>query len=186
VEYDRPMASDRLARILAPEYTDGLSELTLDEVRSRRAECQEVELGLSYARRLVQGRLDIIHAELTRRGAGEGPSDAGELVDRLKEGEMLGDQARPAGFGRLPTLMAPDEASDEFSSEIDEVADAESLASLPELDDEVVRKLADQLTALERSLSDRRRQVFDRIDAFQGEIVARYKSGSADPDQLLS
>ena len=180
------MASDRLARILAPEYADGLAELSLDEVRSRRTECQEVELGLSYARRLVHGRLDIIPAELERRGAGEGPSDAAGLVDRLKEGEMLGDQARPAGFGRLPTLMAPDEASDEFSSEIDEVADAESLANLPELDDEVVRKLADQLTTLERSLSDRRRQVFDRIDAFQGEIVNRYKSGSADPDQLLS
>ena len=180
------MSSDRLARILAPDYTEGLAELSLDEVRARRTECQEVELGLSYARRLVQGRLDIIHAELERRGAGEGPSDAGALVDRLKEGEMLGDQTRPAGFGRLPTLMAPDEASDEFSSEIDEVADAESLADLPELEDGVVRKLADQLTALERSLSDRRRQVFDRIDAFQGEIVNRYKSGSADPDQLLS
>jgi hypothetical protein len=179
------MSSDRLARILAPDYATGLGELTLDEVRSRRHECQEVELGLSYARRLVQGRLDIIHAELERRGSGGGPSDASEIVDRLKEGQMLGDQARPPGFGRLPTLMAPDEASDEFSSEIDEVADAESLADLPELDDQVVRNLADQLTTLERSLSDRRRQVFDRLDAFQGEIVNRYKSGAADPESLL-
>ena len=184
--YDRSMSSDRLARILAPDYVEGLADLRLDEVRARRTECQEVELGLSYARRLVQGRLDIIHAELERRGAGEGRSDAGALVDRLKEGEMLGDQARPPGFGRLPTLMAPDEASDEFSSEIDEVADADSLANLPELSDEVVAKLADQLTTLERSLSDRRRQVFDRIDAFQAEIVNRYKSGSANPDELLS
>src|SRR5206468_1039154 len=111
---------------------------------------QEVELGLSYARRLVQGRLDIIHAELERRQGGGGRSDAGELVDRLKEGEMLGDQTRPPGFGRLPTLMAPDEASDEFSHEIDEVADAESLAKLPELADDVITKLAEQLTALER------------------------------------
>jgi hypothetical protein len=180
------MSSDRLDRILAPDYAAGLAELRLDEVRARRSECQEVELGLSYARRLVQGRLDIIHAELERRGAGGGRSDAGELVDRLKEGEMLGDQTRPPGFGRLPTLMAPDEASDEFSSEIDEVADADSLANLPELSDEVVGKLADQLTALERSLSDRRRQVFDRIDAFQAEIVNRYKTGTANPDELLA
>ncbi|MDQ3107002.1 MAG: hypothetical protein M3Q68_04275 [Actinomycetota bacterium] len=179
------MPSDRLARILADSYADGVGDLSLDEVRTRRTECQEVELGLSYARRLVQGRLDIIHGELERRGTGAGRSDAGELVDRLKEGEMLGDQTRPAGFGRLPTLMAPDEASDEFSSEIDEVADADSLANLPELADEVVRKLADQLTTLERSLSDRRRQVFDRIDAFQAEIVNRYKTGTADPEQLL-
>ena len=180
------MSSDRLARILAPDYAAGLGDLALDEVRARRSECQEVELGLSYARRLVQGRLDIIHGELERRGSGRGPSDAAAIVDRLKEGEMLGDQARPPGFGRLPTLMAPDEASDEFSSEIDAVADAESLADLPELSDDVIRRLAEQLTALERSLSDRRRQVFDRIDAFQAEIVDRYKTGAADPDQLLA
>ncbi len=180
------MSSDRLERILADDYTEALADLTIDEVRARRHECQEVELGLSYARRLVQGRLDIIHAELEQRGAGEGRSDPGDIVDRLKGGEMLGDQSRPSGFGRLPTLMAPDEASDEFSTEIDEVADADSLANLPELSDEVVRKLADQLTSLERSLSDRRRSVFDRIDAFQAEVVRRYKSGAADPGELLS
>jgi hypothetical protein len=179
------MSSDRLDRILAPDYASDLGGLDLAEVRARRSECQEVELGLSYARRLVQGRLDIIHAELERRGSGSGRSDAGEIVDRLKEGEMLGDQARPPGFGRLPTLMAPDEASDEFSAEIDEVADADSLANLPELGDDTIRQLAEQLTALERSLSDRRRHVFDRIDAFQAEIVNRYKTGSADPNELL-
>ncbi|HVF31586.1 MAG TPA: hypothetical protein VM933_01005, partial [Acidimicrobiales bacterium] len=152
----------------------------------RRAECQEVELGLSYARRIVQGRLDIIHAELERRGTGAGPSDASDLVDRLKEGEMLGDHSRPAGFGRLPTLMAPDVASDEFSTEIDEIADPDSLANLPELDDQAIANLADQLTDLERSLSERRRLVFDRIDTFQAEIVNRYKTGSANPDELLT
>jgi hypothetical protein len=180
------MASDRLERILADDYAAGLSDLPMDEVRSRRAECQEVELGLSYARRIVQGRLDIIHAELERRSEGGGRSDPSDLVDRLKEGEMLGDQGRPAGNGRLPTLMAPDVESDEFSSEIDAIAHPDSLANLPELGDEVVRKLADELTELERSLSERRRRVFDRIDAFQAEIVNRYKTGSANPDELLA
>jgi hypothetical protein len=180
------MSSDRLERILADDYTAGTGELTLEDVRARRAECQEVELGLSYARRIVQGRLDIIHAEAERRATGAGRSEASDLVDRLKEGEMLGDHGRPAGFGRLPTLMAPDVASDEFSTEIDEIADPDSLANLPELSDEVLSKLADQLTELERSLSERRRQVFDRIDVFQAEIVDRYKSGSANPDELLA
>jgi len=179
------MPSDRLAQILADDYAAGLDDLSLDDIRARRAECQEVELGLSYARRLVQGRLDIIHGELERRGAGAGRSDAAALVDRLKGGQLLGDQGRPPGFGRLPTLMAPDEAGEEFAVEIDEVADADSLANLPELSDEVITKLAGQLTTLERSLSDRRRAVFDRIDAMQAEIVNRYKTGVADPDELL-
>ena len=180
------MASERLERILADDYTVGLRDLSMDDVRVRRAECQDVELGLSYARRIVQGRLDIIHAELERRGEGGGPSDASSIVDRLKEGEMLGDHGRPAGNGRLPTILAPGIESDEFSSEIDEIADPESLANLPDLSDEVVRKLADQLTALERSLSERRRRVFDRIDVFQAEIVNRYKTGTANPDELLA
>ena len=180
------MASDRLERILADDYAAGAGGLSLDEVRARRAECQEVELGLSYARRIVQGRLDIIHAELERRGSGAGRSDASDLVDRLKEGEMLGDQGRPSGNGRLPTLMAPDVATDEFCGEIDHIADAESLANLPELSDAAITNLADQLTDLERSLSERRRRVFDRIDTFQAEIVNRYKTGSANPDELLT
>ena len=179
------MPSDRLDRVLAPEYTEGLDSLSLDEVRARRTECQEVELGLSYARRLVQGRLDIIHAELERRAAGGGPSDASDLVDRLKDGSILSEHTRTPGFGRLPTLMAPDEAAAEFAREIDEVADAESLANLPELPDGVVTKLAENLSALERSLSDRRKQVHERIDALQAQIVRRYKSGTADPNQLL-
>lgn len=179
------MSSERLERILADDAT-GVAVLSMDELRAKRSEYQEVELGLSYARRIVQGRLDIIHGELERRRSGGGRSDAGQIVDRLKEGAMLGDHARPAGYGRLPSFLAPDETSDEFSSEIDQIADPDSLANLPELSDEVVDKLADQLTALERSLSDRRRQVFDRIDVYQAEIVNRYKTGSANPDELLA
>jgi hypothetical protein len=180
------MPSERLDRVLADDYVAGLDALPLEEIRIRRGECQEVELGLSFARRLVQGRLDIIHAELERRGQGGGPSDASALVDRLKEGGLLGDQERPAGFGRLSSMLAPTGGEDEFTAEIDEVAGPDDLANLPELSDDVVGKLADRLSTLERSLSDRRRQVFDCIDAFQHEIVRRYKTGSANPEELLS
>ena len=178
--------SARLDRVLADDYVAGLEALDLAEIRNRRAECQEVEVGLSYARRIVQGRLDIIHAELERRSAGEGRSSSSDLVDRLKEGEMLGDHARPAGFGRLPTLLEPGADSDEYLAEADEVAHQESLSSLPDLADDDVQELSDQLGDIERKLSDRRRLVFDRIDALQAEIVRRYKSGAATADSLLT
>jgi hypothetical protein len=178
--------SDRLARILADTYLAGLEDLDLDEVRVRRTESQEVEVALSYARRrIVQGRLDIIHAELERRAMGDGRSTTSDLVDRLKEGEMLSEHARPPGFGRLPTLMAPGDASDEFLVEADAVLAHDSLGNLADHGDDEIRELADQLTDIERSLSERRRLVFDRIDAFQHEIVRRYKS-AADPSSLLA
>jgi hypothetical protein len=178
--------SDRLDRVLAAGYVDGVDALDLDEVRSRRAECQEVEVGLSFARRIVQGRLDIIHAEIERRSSGGGPSSAGELVDRLEKGEMIGDHARPPGFGRLPTVIAPGSESDEFLAEADAVADADSLGNIADLDDATLARISDELGEVERSLSKRRRHVFDRIDVFQAEIVRRYKTGAADPDSLLA
>jgi hypothetical protein len=180
------MSSDRLARILGDDYLAELERLPLSEVRARRGECQEVEVALSYARRMVQGRLDIIHSEIERRSGGGGPSDASQLVDRLKDGEMLADHARPPGFGRLPTLMEPGDESVEFLAEADELAHHEALSALPDLTDEEVRSLGDELERIERTLSDRRRNVFDRIDALQAEIVRRYKSGAATADSLLS
>jgi len=178
--------SDRLDHVLADEYVAGVDALDLNEVRARRAECQEIEVGLSYARRIVQGRLDIIHAELERRASGSGRSSTSEIVDRLEKGEMLGDHARPPGFGRLPTVMDPGSGSDEFLAEADAVAGAELLADLAELDDAAVGDLAERLGEVERSLSHRRRLVFERIDVFQGEIVRRYKTGAANPDSLLA
>ena len=180
------MSSDRLGAVLADDYVAGVEQLSLDEVRSRRHECQELEVALSYARRIVQGRLDIIHAELERRASGSGRSDASDLVDRLKEGEILGDHARPPGLGRLPTLMEPGEESDEFLAEANEVAHEDVLVSLPDRGDDEVRELGDTLENIERGLSDTRRKVFDRIDIFQSEIVRRYKTGAANTDSLLS
>ena len=57
------MATD-LADLLEPAYLGDLPGRSMDEVRAMRAECQEVETGLSLLRRLVQGRLDIVGLEL--------------------------------------------------------------------------------------------------------------------------
>ncbi|MBW3614545.1 MAG: aerial mycelium formation protein [Actinobacteria bacterium] len=180
------MPSQRLDRVLNDTYVEGLQELPTGEIRARRGECQAVETDLSYARRLVQGRLDIIHAEMERRSSGGARTDAGALVDTLKDGTILSDHGRPPGLGRLSARLAPSDEVDEFVAEIEEVADVDSLANLPELSDDVVTKLADRLAALERSFSARRREVFDRIDLFQAEIIRRYKTGSANADELLT
>jgi hypothetical protein len=43
----------------------------------------------------------------------------------------------------------------------------------------------DRLEALEREISDRRRQFFDRIDTLQAEITRRYRTGEASVESLL-
>lgn len=179
------MGSDRLDAILDPGYLDGLEELPMDELRARRAECQAIEVTLSYARRLVQARLDVIGAELERRAGGEPPTTVAELVERLQSGDLFGAQRRPEGFGRLPTLLAPDDADlDEITRAAARAGDVD-LERVPEMSDDELRELADRLSSHERSVSDERRQVFERIDAVQAEMVRRYKSGAANVDTLL-
>ncbi len=67
-EYHRPPAqrtdSPRLPSD-APE--PDLTALSLPELRTLRREAQRDEADLSYLRRLLQGRIDILRAELARR-----------------------------------------------------------------------------------------------------------------------
>ncbi|HZQ87325.1 MAG TPA: hypothetical protein VFA83_20955 [Acidimicrobiales bacterium] len=167
--------------VLAAGYLDDLRKMSLDVVRTKRGECQTVEAALSMERRLVQGRLDIVGAELRRR-AGD-PSDQTALVDDLKN--ILAERVRSPGYGRLSQLMAP-AGDDELVAEIEAAADASRFASLGDMDDAEVRTLADKLGRIEQELSERRRKVHERIDALQEEVVRRYKEGEATVEGLLS
>ena len=173
---------DRLAACLDPAYVAGLESLPMEELRARRAECQELEVGLSYARRLTQGRLDIAGAELRRRTEGGDPIDLHSLVAQLPD--ILSDRIHAPGFGRLPTFMAPGKAAD-FTGELDAVASARILGRLEELGDDEVRRLVDELHELEQSISARRRALHESIDRFQAEITRRYRTGEASVESLL-
>jgi hypothetical protein len=168
--------------VLAAGYLDGLRALPLEVVRTKRGECQQVEAALSYGRRLIQGRLDIVGAELRRRAGGEA-GDATALIDDLKN--ILAERVRSPGYGRLPSIMAP-AGDDELVAEVEASMDAGSLANLGDMSDDEVRAQADKLGALEQRLSDQRHKVHERIDALQEEVVRRYKEGEATVEGLLS
>ena len=70
----------RIDRIRDASYLDGLDGLSLEDLRARRDECLAEREYLSLLRRLVQGRAEILQAELASRTASEDP---GPLVDRL-------------------------------------------------------------------------------------------------------
>lgn len=167
--------------MLSPDYGADVENLPTDELRSRRAECGELEGALSYMRRLIQGRLDIAGAELRRRTEGGEPSDVHALVARLPE--ILSEKVRAPGLGRL-TDVAPPEA-DDLVPELDAVADARTVARVTELDDDEVRRLVDELQELEQTVSGRRRQLHERIDVFQAELVRRYRTGEESVESLL-
>lgn len=179
----RSMGPSRTERLLAEDFLRDLPARSIDEIRSLRAECQAVEVGLSYLRRLVQGRIDIVAAHRRRRAEG---AEAGlaSLVEDLPG--ILADNTHAPGPGRLPTLMAPsagDEA--ELRAELDAVVSAQRIANLDQCDAAALDRLLDALTGFEREVSDRRRAVHERIDALQAELTRRYRTGEASVESLL-
>ena len=179
----RSLVSSELERIFGAEYLGDLEQRSMSDVRSMRAECQEIETGLSYLRRLVQGRLDIVGAELQRRRDGKEPGDLSQLISQLPE--ILADRTRAPGFGRLPQLLAPGEIDAELTARLDDIVGHHDLETLPGLDDDALGTVHDELEAFEREVSSTRRQLFDRIDALQGEITRRYRTGEASVESLL-
>lgn len=176
------MAAD-LNHLLDPDYLGDVTARPMDEVRRLRAECQQVETGLSLLRRMVQGRLDIVGTELTRRAEGADPGDLADLIARLPE--VLSERTHAPGVGRLPQVMAPEELPPELEAELHAIVASVSMADLPDIPDEALRAMVTQLEELEGRVSAHRQALFDRIDALQAEITRRYKTGEASIDSLL-
>jgi hypothetical protein len=169
--------------LLDPAFLEGLRELPLDDIRGRRKECSEIEVGLSYFRRLVQGRLEIVLEVAHRREVGE-PADAASLVARLPE--ILSENVRSAGNGRLPLLIAPAEQDQVLIDRMDAIVDVERLSALPGMTAEELHGIVEALSWLEREASTTRRALHEVMDRLQEELVRRYKSGEASVDSLLA
>jgi hypothetical protein len=177
----KPVAQE-LDRILDSEYLGDVAARPLEEVRSMRAECQAVETGLSYLRRLVQGRLDIVNLEIRRRDEG-GESDLAALVAELPE--VLADRTRAPGNGRLPQQLEPAEVDSDLDAQLAAIVADHDVESLPSLSSDELTSVRDQLETFEREVSDRRRALFSRIDALQAELTRRYRTGEASVESLL-
>jgi hypothetical protein len=174
-----------LERLFEPDYLDGVETQSLDAVRAMRAECQEAETVVSYLRRVVQGRLDVVHSFLDHHNSGQSVGDLDSVVEDLSS--IIGSgPARPSGNGRLPSQMSPDMEKVDLTREIDDVLDADGIGKLPTMTEDELRTLAGRLTTIEKRISDQRRTLHERIDALQAEIVSRYKTGDVNPDDLLS
>lgn len=167
---------------MEPEYLGDLQARPMTELRAMRAECQELEVTISYLRRLAQGRLDIVGTVKRRRLEGGEPVDLHAIVESLTD--ILSDRGRPAGNGRLPQLLAPS-AEDADTSDLDAIIPAGRLGDLPQCDDSELDGIIVALQEYEQDASARRRALHDRIDAVQAEMTRRYRTGEASVESLL-
>lgn len=168
------MSDERLQRLLADDYLAGLEDLGVDRLRAMRDECELEEHRISYARRILQGRVDVLRAEAVERSEGTTHGVLDRLPDVLADhGERHFDPAT----SRPPSTLDLDELGED--------ADLGAPADVSGLTDEQLEELADQYAEQETRLSGLRRQLFDVIDRLQDEIADRYRTGRASVTDLL-
>jgi hypothetical protein len=168
-----PHQQRRIDRVLEPVYATEIPSCSLEELRERHSECLEIETEVSYVRRLAQARLDILRAELDRRAAG---GSVGELIAALPQ--ILADAGPRASVAesRLPRHLAPS-MDITWNRGLEHLVFDDTLANLPTLSDEELRATIEQLTTLERELSERRRSLHGVIEAIELDLAGRHKVG---------
>lgn len=163
------MWRDQLARVLSPEYLGDLGSRPLDDLRAMRLECKAVGDDLSFIRRQVHGRLDIVNWELEHRAAGGERSTAEDLVRKLDD--ILSANVHAPGHKHMVDNVAPPDL-EELTEEIDALIPP--IWALIELDDPDLRSWAERLGHLDDEYSKPRREVFDREDAIKAAITDRF------------
>lgn len=175
---------DPLEAMLQDSYLADMVSQTMDALRRARDQCAEVECELSYNRRLLHGRIDILRDELSRRAEGK-RSTASELVARLPA--ILSDAPTPAGTtrgNRLVRMMAPGAAT-RMEEEVEDLLGM-PFGDVATAGDTEIEAALTRLLDAERDVSEQRRILHQRLDAIQGEMARRYRDGEADIDSLLA
>jgi anti-sigma-K factor RsiG len=155
---DRPANPTRPGARPVPERNNDFDHLPLESLRSYRAALGDEENRVSYWRRIVHARIDIILA-----GATAQPADIDSLRSVL---------ARSSGVSTRTDLLR--------------IVPADQMPPLPDLselwdrdpipgDDAFNAELTEHLTRVERELSAYRTALHARIASATVELIARYR-----------
>jgi hypothetical protein len=168
----------RIDRVLADGVIDALSSMDDQALRALRADAEQEETDLSFLRRMLQGRVDIVRAEQQRRAEGRSLgeiTDDREYVRRLAEiltdGAQAPDQRPEWDRGRFQEV-APSRADAHRRRVEALVADVDMADVTARTDAELARAL-DAYAAEEREVSAQRRAVQQVMDAATAEIGRR-------------
>lgn len=168
----------RIDHIRRPEFLEGVEELALDELRRRRDECLSEREYLSFLRRLLQGRAEILRAELERR---DGVTSEGSLVERLAT--ILSGEAQGPSRGEAVRVGLPEEELLLARRRVERLVSDVAISDPGRLDDERLAEAADLLVREEQEVSQSRAEVIQVLDRLQDELKRRYRD---DPSLALT
>ncbi len=180
-----PGGRRRIDRVLGENFLADLQTIPLEELRARRRESEQEEADLSYIRRLLHARLDLVRAELGRR---ENPDEPEEpFIARLAR--ILADPARGEG----PTMQAAARVMTVEPSRIAEhrrrVEQIVADVGLSDVEARTVEELTEavgRLETFEEGVSTNRRAVQHVVDALSAEVGRRYRDGAVRAEDTLS
>jgi hypothetical protein len=171
---DQPSERRRLDQVREPEFVADLDSIDIDELRRRRDMADEVETELSYYRRLLHGRMDLIAFEQRRRRGEESRSLIEALPEILVGRERTGNSSGRHLSTELPPLPV------RGRRHLDRVLGNDLMVRLPELTEQDLADAAGELASLESELSSTRIEVQRILDRLQAEVVSRYKTDLGD------
>jgi hypothetical protein len=128
------------------------------------------EDALSYVRRNLHGRLDMLRAELELRKDGRGTTRSVEALTAALSGVASNGRGGRAGLGLRASEMAGRRG-------VERVLAEDHLARLPELGDDEIAEIVERVVAAEHELSEDRHRLHEVIDALEAELAGRYKDG---------
>ncbi|MFJ5268028.1 AmfC protein [Streptomyces sp. NPDC088358] len=192
-----------------------LTLLRLPELRTLRRDAQRDEADLSYVRRLLQGRIDILRAELARRGGlrapaagsgsgaaegGPGGSAASTTSSSASSAVGRGAAGEPSVVDRLPEILTDAPArhrssarhvtvgtphGEEYRRLASDMLSEVELSDLEARTDEELVEGMGRLVRYEQQVSRRRQRLQRTADDCSAEIARRYRDGEAQVDDLL-
>jgi hypothetical protein len=139
------------------------TDLSLDELRAYRRRLADEEERVSYWRRLVHARIDVLVAEAHH----ERPLTIKELV------RVLGDTGSGQGRNALVSVHAAEPLPDL------PVLEEMWVTELDANDTQAVQEAIERLRTAERQLTDYRKALHERLDTATETLIARYRDDPA-------
>jgi hypothetical protein len=151
-------------------WVSGIGSTSDAELKDLIGDLARDERGISYGRRILHGKIDLLRAE---------------LVNRLRERHNAGGETiTSADVERLTDLLTSSNMDSEFevaeteSSSANKKGDAnmDSFPDLGSLTDPELKELIRTLTDEERDISYKRRILHGKIDILRAELVNRMRT----------
>jgi hypothetical protein len=176
-------------RVLAPGFADDVTAMDFAELRARRQLAEQEEVDLSYARRLLQGRLDLLRAEQAQRATARDGADVGSRTDAEIVRDLaavLSDDGPRSDHGLGRHLTTDPSRVGEHRRAAEQAVDDVAASDPSSLDAEGLAAAVAHLTELERAVSENRHRVQAVMDQLTAEVARRYRDGEAHVEDVLA